>query len=123
MSDYWNRWRTQSQTQHTCARFTRFIYLYTRFECVYNKKSSTAAGPRTLSLAVFYICAPACALCLQSFVLEISFARVLLGALGALGALDVAAPVELAAALPVLGVLVRVVAPAAAQHLATVSPC
>lgn len=51
------------------------------------------------------------------------FARVLLGALGALGALDVAAPVELAAALPVSGELVRVVAPAAAQHLAPFSPC
>jgi hypothetical protein len=52
----------------------------------------------------------------------ISFARVLLGALGALGALDVAAPMELAAALPVPGELVRVVAPAAAQHPAPFSP-
>jgi hypothetical protein len=50
------------------------------------------------------------------------FARVLFGALGALGALDVAAPVELASTLPVSRVLVGVVAAAAAQHLAPFRP-
>ena len=99
-----------------------FIYLnyYTFFE--YNKKISFSSEHRCgLSLAVFYVCVRGN----KVFWLDaraISFARVLLGALGALGALDVAAPVELAAALPVPGELVRVVAPAAAQHPAPFSP-